>query len=219
MTPPPMMMTMAMMSIRRARHFSRSVPRAAVHPRSCIRLTLDRTSRSCCNGRIVDVVVVVVDAVFHGSDVRCFERRTTSSTASSATDVAHDRRCNSCIVVVSAAAAAADNDDAESTPKGAYRRTGLIVPASIGGGCEGGNNESSLSMWKLTRWEQCGGGIRRIGRGGLHPIGKRRRHYCRYRRYCRLPSSGLPPPMLQVVHGASRSRRCTSSSSSTARRR
>jgi hypothetical protein len=79
-------------------------------------LTLDRTSRSCCNGRIVDVVVVVVDAVFHGSDVRCFERRTTLSTASSATDAAHDRRCNSCIVVVSAAAAAADNDDAESTP-------------------------------------------------------------------------------------------------------
>ena len=45
-----------------------------INPRSCILLTLDRTSRSCCNGRVVDVIVVV-DAVFHGSDDRCFERK------------------------------------------------------------------------------------------------------------------------------------------------
>jgi len=139
----------------------------------CIRLTLDRTSRSCCNGRVVDVIVVV-DAVFHGSDDRCFERRTKSSTASSASDVARDRRCNSCIVVVSAAAVDDDDDDdADSPPEGAYRRTGLIAPASAAAATVV-NGRSSTSMWKLTRWERCGGGVGRIGRGGLHPIGKRR---------------------------------------------
>ena len=210
-----------MTSIRRAA-FSRSLPRAAVpyHPRSCILLPLDRTSRSCCNGRIVDVDFVV-DAVFRGSDDRCFEGRTTSSTASSASDVARDRRCNSCIVVASdaAAAAAADAaDDADSPPEGAYRGTGLIAPTSVAAATVV-NGGSSSSMWKLTRWERCGGGVGRIARGGLQSYRETTTPLSLLSSLSSSPSSSLPPPMPQVVPAASLSRRGTSPSSSTARRR
>ena len=109
-----------------------------------------------------------------------------------------------CIAVVSAAAAIAA-DDADSPPKGAYRQTGLIVPASATAATVV-NRGSSSSMWKLMRWELWRRWKNWESRSSSYLSGTTTPLLSLLSLLSSLLSSGLPPPMLRAVPGASLSR-------------